>query len=271
MRAGQTLVAQDGYEVMLFPMTVFRQTAGEHGGQYAQDFSYYYDGYAHVEPYYAPCTVISMGCHTTNGVYDHVIWRSKYMVHTPEGLKYVAFMVGHDDNCSSSYQPVGTEVAQGGLIGYTGNKGTSTGNHLHLAYHTNNGTYDYTGSSYYNSGWIHIQDNCYRNDTPFERETVSYTWYTWEQPSQWLVTLIVSPEGAGYTTGQGYYSTGERAWLDAIPYDGWRFSHWNDGYDVTPRYWDIYGDLTLTAYFEQIPTESHFPQFNYDGTQVYIR
>ena len=46
MYAGQTLVANDGYEVMLFPLTYMYMTQGEHpagGPQHAMDFVYYTD------------------------------------------------------------------------------------------------------------------------------------------------------------------------------------------------------------------------------------
>ena len=64
-----------------------------------------------------------------------------------------------------------------------------------------------------------------------------------------IVTLKVNPAGAGYCTGAGEYNYGERAWLEAIPYSGYKFVNWSDGYDQAIRYWDITSNLTLTANF----------------------
>lgn len=276
MYAGQTLVANDGYEVMLFPLTYMYMTQGEHGSpQYAMDFAYHTDPYnpsaSIVAPYYAPCTVISMGCHTTSGVYDHVIWRSKYQVHTPDGLKYIAFMVGHDDNCSSTYQPVGTEVAQGGLIGYTGNKGTSTGNHVHFAMHENNGTNDYSGSSYYNSGWIHNYNNLYINDTPIIATAQTYDWKTWTEPvpTTYTVTLVPSPAGGGTVVGGGIYNAGSSVTVQAIANPDYIFRQWSNG-NTNPSFtFTIQGNTNLTAYFQKRPS-GDLVMINYDGTNLYI-
>lgn len=69
---------------------------------------------------------------------------------------------------------------------------------------------------------------------------------------EYTVTLYVSPSEGGYTSGQGTYKSGERAWLYAYANEGWKFTKWSDGYTYKDRYWDIYKDLTLTAYFEEI-------------------
>lgn len=68
---------------------------------------------------------------------------------------------------------------------------------------------------------------------------------------QYTVTLIPSPSNAGYCVGGGSYDVGTRAYLYAYPYDGYEFEKWSDGYTYADRYWDIYSDLTLTAYFKK--------------------
>lgn len=77
-------------------------------------------------------------------------------------------------------------------------------------------------------------------------------YFTGETPTtKHKVTLNVSPDGAGYCTGAGYYEDGEEATLEAIANKGYEFDKWSDGYWEALRYWTITNDLTLTAYFKK--------------------
>ena len=68
-------------------------------------------------------------------------------------------------------------------------------------------------------------------------------------PGTYTVTLLASPEDAGYCTGGGTYNEGDEATFTAIPNDGYTFEKWSDGYEGNPRYWTITESFTLTAYF----------------------
>lgn len=132
MRANQRLVANDGYEVLLFPLD-YLYISQDEGGDFSHDGTYNMDflgwnqnGRVYNCPYYAPCK-----CRL---VYQDVasaynIWNSVNMVHTPLGLMYVCFMVVHDDNLPYS---VGDVINQGDVLGHTGSSGDATGDHLHL-------------------------------------------------------------------------------------------------------------------------------------------
>ena len=94
MLANQTLVAQDGYEVCLFPMPYLYMTQDEggdhsHAGTYAIDFVGF-NGSSVITnaPLYAPC---SMRCRLApSGGSNGEIWDSVDKVHLPNGeLDYI--------------------------------------------------------------------------------------------------------------------------------------------------------------------------------------
>lgn len=56
--------------------------------------------------------------------------------------------------------------------------------------------------------------------------------------------------GEGYVDGTGLYGYAEMATLTAVPYSGYVFSSWSDGYTGNPREFYVYDDIELVAYFE---------------------
>ena len=96
MRPLQTMVAQDGYEVMLFPLTSLYVTQGENGnyshkGILAIDFQGWDNGRrVYTAPMYAPCSCTCVATIDANN--KGRIFQSNDLVHTPDGLKYVTFM-----------------------------------------------------------------------------------------------------------------------------------------------------------------------------------
>ena len=169
MRPFQTMVAQDGYEVMLFPLTSLYVTQGENGnyshqGILAIDFQGWDNGRrVYTAPMYAPCSCTCVATIDANN--KGRIFQSNDLVHTPDGLKYVTFMCFHDNSPIAS---VGMRFNQGQLFAHTGTAGNVTGDHTH--FNTAYGQY---------AGWIqvppenhgelknssHIYDTCYVNDT----------------------------------------------------------------------------------------------------------
>lgn len=169
MVANERLIANDGKEVMLFPLPYIYITQGENGayshrGTLNIDFiGYGPNGVILNAPMYAPCSCRCVA--TIDASNKGRVFQSLNEVHTPRGLQYVNFMFFHDNNPIAN---VGDTFTQGELIGHTGTAGNVTGDHTH--FNTANGTY---------TGWEnvppddngqlknseHIYDICYTNDT----------------------------------------------------------------------------------------------------------
>lgn len=169
MIAHQRMVANDGKEVMLFPLPYIYISQGENGSYSHQgtlniDFlGWGANGRIYQAPMYAPCSCRCVATIDANN--KGRIFQSLDEVHTPNGLQYVTFMWFHDNNPIAS---VGDTFTQGDLIGHTGTAGGVTGDHTH--FNCANGQY---------AGWeqvppqnhgqlknsAHIYDICYTNNT----------------------------------------------------------------------------------------------------------
>lgn len=185
MVAGERLVANDGKEVMLFPLPYMYISQGEletfsHAGILAIDFlGWDSNGRVYNAPMYAPCTCRCVATIDVNN--NGRIFQSLDRVHTPNGLQYVTFMWFHDNNPIAN---VGDTFTQGDLIGHTGTAGNVTGDHTH--FNTANGSFNIF--NYWqlvppdNNGELvnsaHIYDICYVNDTVLV-EDYNYSWLTY--------------------------------------------------------------------------------------------
>ena len=139
MRAGQRLVASDGYQVALFPLTCLYMSQDEggnysHVGTYNVDFLGYRNTGSSYErvynaPIYAPCDCKCVYLENTYGSGNLRVFQSIDKVHTPSGLKYIHFYFAHDNNPVATY--VGQTFSQGDLIAHTGTYGNVTGDHTH--------------------------------------------------------------------------------------------------------------------------------------------
>ncbi len=73
--------------------------------------------------------------------------------------------------------------------------------------------------------------------------------------------LVVSDNiGWGTVTGSGDYTKDTEATITAIPADGYRFTHWNDGNTENPRIVQVTQDTTFTAYFATVFTDIQLKQ-----------
>lgn len=63
------------------------------------------------------------------------------------------------------------------------------------------------------------------------------------------IQVSVNNSSMGYVQGGGTYNQGETCVLTAVPYNGYRFDHWQDNNTQNPRTITITGNATYTAYF----------------------
>lgn len=169
MVANQRLVADDGKEVMLFPLPYMYISQGEnesysHAGILAIDFmGWDANGRVYNAPMYAPCSCKCVAIIDVNN--NGRVFQSTDKVHTPNGLQYVTFMCFHDNNPIAS---INDTFIQGQVFAHTGTAGYVTGDHTH--FNTAYGKYagwenvppDGNGELVNSS---HIYNTCYVNDT----------------------------------------------------------------------------------------------------------
>ena len=186
MVANETMVASDGYEVMLFPLEYMYMSQDEGGGYSHQgtlqiDFlGWGANGRVYTCPYYAPCSCICVA--STDPAANNRVWQSTNLVHLANGqLSYVTWECAHDNSPVSS---VGTTLSQGQLMGHTGTAGFVSGDHLH--FQTALGTYAGWEQVPPNNNWqlrneMHIYDACYVNDTVIV-EGYGHPWIDYNGP-----------------------------------------------------------------------------------------
>lgn len=200
MRAGEKLVAPDGYEVALFPMPYMYISQGElmpsnysHYNTYNMDFlGWDANGRVLQAPVYAPFTMQIVSLWDYNGSHT-VTWESVDKVHFADGsLDYMTIEFTHDNN--PPYHTIGVTVQQGDLCYHTGTYGNVTGDHVHIC--CGKGHFiDYTqrvGGHYDLTNRYHMYDSLYVNDTTIVYDSHDYDW----QIYQGGTTPPVPPTGA---------------------------------------------------------------------------
>lgn len=186
MVAGERLVASDGKEVMLFPLSYMYMSQGEgggysHAGTLQIDFlGWDSNGRVYNCPYYAPCTCQCVAI--TDTAANNRVYQSVNEVHLADGtVGYVTFETAHDNNPVTQ---VGSVLQQGDLMGHTGTAGNVTGDHLH--FQCARGTYAGWEQVPPNNNWqlvneMHIYDACYVNDTTIV-DGYGYNWIDYTGP-----------------------------------------------------------------------------------------
>lgn len=158
MRAGERLIAQDGYEVALFPCEAMYVTQGPHD-VLALDFGPRDTSGNRISPMncYAPFT----GTIVYTGNDHNCILESDNLVHWPDGrLAKMRVLVAH----SWVAPTLNAHYTQGDLFYQTGNYGLSSGEHLHMECALAQGNYWRAGGIGLNNGvnmWLCL----FKNDT----------------------------------------------------------------------------------------------------------
>lgn len=135
MRAYQTMVASDGYEVVLFEMPYMYISqdsgVGNHAGTFNVDFlAYDSNGRIYEAPIYAPCTMKVVAYFPTYDGANMVVFESVNPVHLANGnLDYFTISMAHASN--PPFTNIGDVVTQGQICYYTGTYGEASGDHLH--------------------------------------------------------------------------------------------------------------------------------------------
>lgn len=192
MRAGQRLVAPDGYEVALFPCETLYLTEVRDPDEHsvlALDFlpRNTSGGVITAMPCYAPFS----GTIVYTGSDHNAILESDNLVHAPNGeLKYMRVLVAHSEIAPTLNQ----HYNQGELFYTTGDYGQSYGEHLHMEV----AQVDSKSAQKWNTGGvgiyraIHMWDGLYVNDTVLLRPEL-YNWqtytsgYTTESHFPWFI------------------------------------------------------------------------------------
>lgn len=169
MRPLETMVAPDGYQVCLFPMTDMYMSQDEggdysHAGTYNLDFlGWSNNARVYQCPIYAPCDLKCVAIFDPSS--NTRVWESLNPVHLADGtLDYLTIFFSHDDN---PLYEVGDVCRQGNIISHTGTTGYVTGDHTH----TGTGKGHYQGFTQRSTGnWdltnrIHYWEATYVNDT----------------------------------------------------------------------------------------------------------
>ena len=182
MRARQTLVASDGYEVALFPCEALYLTEARNPDEHdvlALDF---------LPRNTSGQAITGMKCYAPFSgkiVYtgnDHnCILESNNKVHAPDGsLKYMRVLVAH----SYIAPTLNARYNQGEQFYTTGNYGQSFGEHLHMEVATvdNKSTRLWNQSGVGIYGAIHMWNGLYVNDTTLLRPE-NYNWRTYDTPT----------------------------------------------------------------------------------------
>lgn len=177
MRAGQTMIDNDGYQVALFPLEYMNISQGE-GGSYSHSGSYAIDflgwgsgGRVYNCPCYAP---VDLKCVYASSI-SYRIFESVNKVHLADGsLNYLTIWFNHGDHNSSIH--VGDRFPQGTQCNETGTTGGGTGDHTHIIC----GLGKYIGQKKVNGNWtLKNQMHCYNalfvNDTVLIND-YNYNW-----------------------------------------------------------------------------------------------
>lgn len=163
----QRLIADDGYEVCLFPLEYLYLSTAEH-----QDLAMDFWGWNSLGRVYdCPCYAPVSGSVVYTGNDHNMIFWSSGNVHCADGtITPISILVAHSNTPPGS---VGTTYVQGELWYHTGNYGQSTGDHLHMEVAKGHVMWNQTGTALENPE--HLYNVMFVNDTILSRP-LDFNW-----------------------------------------------------------------------------------------------
>ena len=96
--------------------------------------------------------------------------------------------------------------------------------------------------------WYHLPDGW----QPYDQYGEYYTWMIraiLDSRDRFHVAATPNDIYAGDVTGMGFYAPGDTVTLNALPHNGYQFSHWGNGDTVNPMHFVITCDTAFIAYF----------------------
>lgn len=182
MTPNQKMVAQDGYEVFLFPCEAMYLTTARDPDEHdvlALDFLPFNISGQRITA--MPCYAPFSGTIVYTGNDHNLILESDDKVHMPDGsLEYARVLVAH----SFEIPVLGMHYDQGDLFYRTGNYGMSSGEHLHMevAHVPTKETRKWNVSGFGIYGAVHMWLGLYVNNTVLLRPE-DYNWVEWNGPA----------------------------------------------------------------------------------------
>ena len=150
-------------------------------------------------------------------------------------LSFTAYFTQNQYNIATDVSPTGTGFVIGGGTYHYGDQPTltATANNGYIFDHWNDG-------STKNPRQITVTSDA------------TYTaYFTQAPPTQYIITTIVIPDGAGTVEGGGTYPEGTIVTLTAYAFEDYTFDHWQDGITQNPRNFTVTDNATYTAHFTQ--------------------
>ena len=77
------------------------------------------------------------------------------------------------------------------------------------------------------------------------------------QQAQTYTLTVMCNASEGAVTGNGTYAAGTAVTVQAIPYEGYEFAHWNDGSTQNPRTVTVNENMTMVAFFAKTGVNEH--------------
>jgi hypothetical protein len=69
-------------------------------------------------------------------------------------------------------------------------------------------------------------------------------------PSTFTISVVSAQPEMGTVVGGGTFPYGSNIQIEAVPYPGYEFLRWADGYTINPRTVTVTGNATYTAHFQ---------------------
>ena len=109
---------------------------------------------------------------------------------------------------------------------------------------------------------VSVEGKIMRYNSIYEIKNGDVTLIERDSPAQsFTVTVSSANSSMGTVSGGGTYEEGQTATVTATPKSGYKFTRWSNGSTANPYSFTVTSDISLTAYFEQIPASQSESKF----------